>query len=397
MSLLFSNKNYLLYVSTVSLTRMAGVMSNIVLILFMIHLGGSASSVAFIIITNLLPTVLFGPFAGAFADRCKTRLIIFVSFSLKVLIFFIIPYISNYFYLYLLSFLLSLTSVISFPILKKILKNVAENRDIILEINSKAMSVRSIVEVVFPLVGASIAMYLGFHITFSLCGVIYFIALLTLVFMKVRFENDNKKRMVLHNIKEGYMYIFHKVEIRKFILFSIVIMFFSSAISILLPIHFLNHLNIKESTYGLIVSCLGIGSLIGSILVPRLIKALKNNIIVFLSVVMLIDGSLMIILGNLPNILPIILMVLLLLGITSSFYFIIVETHLQSVTPQNQIGRVFSTYNMVVNSFALLSMLIFSYIMDYTGTILVFVICGIGIMFGAIYLFSTPRKEDMAA
>ncbi|PEZ47085.1 hypothetical protein CN363_29015 [Bacillus cereus] len=386
---IISNKNYLLYILIVCTSRMADVLNKIVLILFILSIGGNATSVGFILITNLLPTILFGSIAGALADKYHSKKIIYFCFLLKVILFSIVWKMDSGIYVYVFSFILSLTSVFSFPVIKNILRNLVQNKDDILKINSTALGIRSIIEIVVPIIGSSIAIFLGFKVSFLICSLIYLIATLCVFFLKCEWDLiNNTKESFLSKIKEGYSYIFENKEIKQLVVFSIFIMFFSSAINVLLPIHFLNHLQIDKSVYGILLASLGLGSTIGSIIVPKLVNK-KHKMLNILKYALVFDSLFMVVLGYSPKYIPFVLLIMFCLGITSSFYFIIIETYLQHIVETVFIGRVFSTYYMMINTFNILSMITFSFAIDYLGTVNIFTICGVGILFSSLALLKS--------
>lgn len=369
----------------------------------MLHVGGNATSIGFILITNLLPTIILGPLAGAIADKVSNKIFLYISFLVKVLTFIIIPTVNNHQIIYLMSFILSCTTVISLPILKNTLNKIVISEDHLMNINSSVLSLRSIIEIIVPIFGSTIAILLGFNIAFYLCSIFYSLAILFVFLIKVnKIESSsyiNNKESFAAKIKEGFNYIYFDKPIRRIVTLTISIMFFSSTLNILLPIHLLTHLEIDKSSYGLVLSCLGIGSAFGSILIPRITKG--KHILNVLTISLIFDGIFMILLGNSLKNIIIILVIMLFLGITSSFYFIIIETHLQTIVKKNFIGRVFSTYYMLVNIFSLLSIAIFSSIIDSLGSINIFTICGIGIIISSVLFMikktQTLTKEEKAS
>jgi DHA3 family macrolide efflux protein-like MFS transporter len=386
MTNIITKKNYLLYILIVCTSRMADVMNKMVLILFMLSVGGNATSIGFILITNLLPTILFGPLAGTLADKHHSKIMIYLCFSVKILIFSVIWNVNSYIYLYAFSFLLSITSVFSLPVIKNMLRNIVEKKEDILNINSTALGARSIIEIAVPILGSSVAVLLGYKVSFLICGLIYAISIICVMLLQCKWTLLEKaKESFLDKVREGYSYIFKNKQIKQLVVFSVFIMFFSSAINVLLPIHLLDHLKINKAMYGTLLSSLGLGSMIGSFVVPKLVNKSKKMLGV-LKYALVFDGVLMILLGYSPKHIAIVMTVMFCLGITSSFYFIIIETHLQNIVEELFVGRVFSTYYMLINTFNVLSMVTFSFAIDYAGTVRIFAICGVGILTSSLIL-----------
>jgi MFS transporter, DHA3 family, macrolide efflux protein len=147
----------------------------------------------------------------------------------------------------------------------------------------------------------------------------------------------------------------------------------------------------SAKTYGLLMALLSVGAVLGGAFLFKIRTQQTYKLKIYLSIFMVFDGVSFILL-SISNNLILIGSIMLLLGITSSVYFILIETILQLETKQNNIGRVFSSYNMCVNIFSFISIGIFGLILENTPISYVLILAGSGILLSILILIFSNQK-----
>lgn len=395
------NSNYLAYIATSTLSRAGDSIQKIALILFMIHLGGSASSIGFLLVSSLLPSVIFGPIAGAISDRFSATKVIHVTYIIRALTLFAIPLVSNFSVLYIISFILSSATLFGTPGQKILLPLLVPKEQIATAAGYVASS-RSIVDTLMPIFGSSLVFFIGYSVTFYTTAILYVLSSIVLLPIKInQFSDSNtstntKNSNFIANVKEGLIYIFTNKGVRSITIISILAMSFSSGINVLMPLHLLNHLGFSKNSYGFIMASIGLGVTLGGIFIPKLQKKFSITTISLLALSLIVDGVAYAILAVIPKDFFLALLVMLIAGVSGAGYFIMVDTYLQTQVKRELLGRTYSGYYMSVNIFSVLVMAGIGIFSDKWGTTIVFIICGIGIIVTGIYAYYLSKKYSIS-
>lgn len=148
---------------------------------------------------------------------------------------------------------------------------------------------------------------------------------------------------VFKNIGEGLKYIYGKKILFVTILITAVVATFAMNFNVLVPC-FIQVLHQNETGYGLLMSCMGVGSFIGAILVASISKSGPEK---FILLVVPIFAALALTFTGFTSVYA---LTGLALGVTGFFFIIFASnanSSLQMNTDKEYLGRVMSVYTLV--------------------------------------------------
>lgn len=382
------DRNYLLYLLIVFSMRAGDAIYKIALILFIIKIGGSASSVGMLLISTLLPSVIFGPIAGIFSDRFNQKVVIHISNIIRIAILVFIPYTMNTYLLYLFSFLLSVSTLFAAPGQKVILPLIVKKSDISTAAGYIA-TVRSIIDTIIPIFGAGLVVIIGFLEAFYLNASLYLIASILLFFLRIKVDtnmlNNKERNGILSDITEGMKYLFINRDLKVITLISVITLAFSAGMDILIPIHILQNLNFPESSYGLLMGGIGAGIAAGGIIIPKIKRQFNLSILSILGLSITLDGLSFLFFGYLSNSIVYAMIIMILAGIASAGFLVMVDSFMQTEVEQRFLGRTYSSFFTFSNIFSVLVMVLVSFLVENVGTTYIFTICSLGILLSGLY------------
>ncbi|MBY0120891.1 MFS transporter [Bacillus sp. S/N-304-OC-R1] len=375
------------------------------------HWGLDETAIAAVIIMIGLPWVIIGPFASVFVDRLPKKQIMIICLILRIVFVIGLFFAPNLYYLLLFVFLKGTVAALYDPARQSMIRLTVPESKLPEAVTLSQLSVNTM-KIVGPALGGGIITLFGAKspFLFEACG--FFIAILFLISMPKADKNGNKdseinlksplkKNSYWKDLTAGIQHI------RNTTLLKISIILSSAAFFIIflydgLFVFIAQLLGFTSGNFGLLISGVGFGSVVGSLLLGKWTHW-KNKPIHFMSGASMLSGSLIIMvgLGSFGFIqLPVFLWIFgaFLLGLLGSGEAVPYGYVLQSQTPQPLMGRV-SSAAMSLQTFSML-------IAPAAGALLAkvagvpTVLIGAGIatcLLGSVVLFLIFRKRDLHA
>ena len=334
-------------------------------------------------VVQFLPITFFSLFAGVIVDKFpKKKLLIFTQFSsmLLALILALLVFTNTvkYEYILVLAFLLGCVNCIDMPTRQSFTIEIAGKEDLInaIALNSATFNLARILG---PSIGALIMAYFGTGWCFLLNGLSYMAVLYGLYNIKAEsyFRKNIKENNMIKEIKDGLKYVRNSKILFETILMILVIGTFGFNYNVLVPSFTKLVLHQSEKTYGVLMSFLGVGSLLGAIIASTRGKKDLSTKILFVSsaavaVMLVLNGlnSNYIIAG-------------LLLGATGVFniqFSTTANSTLQMNSKDEYRGRVMSVYSLVFAGSTPLGSLFTGFVSDKLGPSQGFLLSGISIL-----------------
>ena len=271
---LWRNRNYMLLWSGQALSDIGGAVSELAFPLLVLAITHSAAQAGFAAALRALPATLFSLFAGVLVDRWNRRWVMLVCDSGRALSLASIPvaYALGHltiWQLYITAFLEG-TLLIVFDLAK----TAAVSQVVTREQLSTAIAQDEFVEGTTDLFGPSLsgALYtLSAMFPFIADAVSYLISIVTLLLIRTPFQRERKgaHRNVLKEIAEGMSWLWHQPFVLTMSLLMGAGAFVFSG-RILFIIILVQRQNASAVVIGLIFAASGTGSILGSLLAPRL-------------------------------------------------------------------------------------------------------------------------------
>ena len=377
------NKNILLLLFGRFISDTGSTMQMVVIPLYIIDIGGSASTIGVFSFLSLMPAMLILPFAGVIGDRNNRKKIMIsadIISALAILVLVIVSIIGNMTLPLLLGMIVVVYICYGFfsPASGGMIPKLVHVDDLN-KTNSQVASLRMLSSLFGPLIGAVLYTEFGITVLFVINAVSFLLSGITEMFIQYSHEQRDdsvKGQSVLRDLKDGASFIFNHKLIRNLSLFFFLIFIFIQPVfGVALPLFFKTMLKYSDTVYGQIQMAIVAGSLTGTILAGILGKkgSLKKSLnlgvfIMAVSVIMItavLTPRAVSLLGN-DTILYLVFLfgVLFILGIGMMIIAIPVQTLIQKATPNEYMSRVFSIVGIISKGGMPLGALAYGIILD---------------------------------
>ncbi len=429
----FRNRPFLLLWLAQAATQIGGNMVIFGLTVIIAKSTGSTTAVSALILTFLLPAVLFSALAGVFVDRLDRRLVLVFTNVLRGLAFVAMFFVGDHLGLiYLLNIVVSTITVFFAPAEAAMIPRVVPRKQLLAANGIFTLTLNAAFALGFTLVGPLIVKIAGAHVLIAIVAVLYFIAAAfcstlppappvrhegkaTDARERVR-EAENALGTVVIQLKEGLSYIRDHREIRWSLIYLGIAASLVGVLGVLGPNFAQKTLGLGPEDFVVVVLPLGVGIVMGILLLNaygrllprrRVIEGGLISLGVFLAA-MALAGRISSFLGSaqertgvdlsvVTSLLSIVVAVAFFAGVAYAAVAIPAQTQLQEDLPEDVRGRVFGVLNMLVSVASFLPILIVGPIADLLGTTIVLVIVAIlisGSGIASIYLRGPLRAIE---
>jgi predicted MFS family arabinose efflux permease len=234
----------------------------------------------------------------------------------------------------------------------------------------------NLARIIGPAIGAMLMGYLGAGWCFLLNGFSFMAVIYGLTHIEVvayvRMKSSEKG--IFKEIIDGLKYI-KKIPIllETLILVSIMGVFVFNY-SVLIPVFTKNVLHMDAKTYGILLSALGAGSLIGALLITFKSKGGPNRILMVGSSIAI---GIMLIFTGMSNLYYLTALSLAITGIFNMFFSTTANSTLQLNSKDEYRGRVMSVYSLVFAGFTPIGSLFSGLVAEHYGARVCFILSGI--------------------
>jgi MFS family permease len=386
-----SYRNYRLFFGGQSLSLIGTWMQQIAMSWLVYRMTNSAFLLGLIGFTGQFPTVIFGSFAGVYADRLNRRNLLIATQALSMvqallLAFLTLTGLVAVWHLIVLSIMLGTVNAFDVPARQSFVIDMVKNKKDL----GNAIALNSFMFNGARLVGPSIAgiliAYVGEGVCFLLNGISFFFIILALLAMrttqKVRQESSGA---VLHEIKEGFQYVVGFAPIRYIILLLGLISFLNMPCVVLMPVFARDILHGGSHTLGFLMGATGIGALAGALYLASRKSVIGLARLITISTCVFGCG---IIAFSFSRYVPLSLCLMLFTGFGMIVCMASCNTIVQTVVDEDKRGRVMSFYAIAFIGMAPLGSLIGGIIASKIGASFTLALCGLLSIAGAIFFYS---------
>jgi MFS family permease len=411
----FKNRPFLLLWLAQASTQIGGNMVIFGLTVIISKSTGSTTAVSALILTFLVPAVLFSAVAGVFVDRLDRRLVLIVTNILRGVAFIgVFLAGNNLIGIYLLNIFTSTVTVFFAPAEAAMIPKLLPKRQLFAANGIFTLTLNAAFALGFALLGPLVVKIAGPQALILLVAVFYFIAAgfcstlpsappvetdapaTRVIGRQTVSETEKAVESVFWQLREGLVYIRDHREIRWSLMYLGVAASLVGVLGVLGPKFALTTLGLKEEDFVVVVLPLGIGIVMGILslnaygrLLPRR-RVIEGGMVALGILVAAIAGS-----GRISTFfattgLPDLSLVTSLLSLVVGFAFLAgiayacvaipSQTQLQEDLPEDVRGRVFGVLNMLVSVASFLPILIVGPIADLLGTTIVLLIVATAIV-----------------
>ncbi len=347
------------------------------------ELTHSAMKLSIITMVQFLPMMLLSIPFGTLIDKFpKKKMLIFTQSAMMILALVLasLTYfkVVEYWHLIVLGILLGFVNTLDMPTRQAYMSEIVEKKDLM---NAVALnsSIYNLARIIGPGIAGIMIGAFGIAICFYL-NALSFLAVIAGILMinapVVALVRRGKRLFTGSYTQsvEGLVYIFRKRTLLMPLLLLAFVTIFLMNFNNIIPVFAANELQLDASGYGLLMTIMGIGSFTGAMTVAMKHKAGPKTSYQLASA---IGTSFFMILLGLTKIIPLIWILLVIIGFSSTVFVAMINSALQLNSEDHMRGRVMSIYSMVFVGFIPFGSLYSGYLMELFGASGCMVISGI--------------------
>jgi len=374
--------------------------------------GDHITDLGFLAIVQLLPGVIVGPVAGILVDRFARKWIMVLCDLVNAVVILSLIFAHDLWFVYVVAALSSTITTFRFPAQRALEPNLVKRSEIVL-LNSFRASTQGLIQVVGSAIGGTTVGLLGARLAFMVDAATFLISagfILTLRTRETHFETTagdgpdlaGTRRRLWSEFREGVVVLAQNVNVRIVFLIEM-LMTLGMSMQAMLIYYFLRQTlqlgNRAEAFWGYLLSMLGVGSIVGSLVLGVLLSGYPNRIKLFLNVLLVDAAALVAFLFN--RFLPLSLGLFAILGVISSAHQIIMNTILQEEVSDRKRGRLFSLLGVAAGPLSAASIFIGTVAAEHLTAQVVLLasasieaLIAVGVRFTASYQKATANQEQ---
>ena len=361
----------------------------------------SPSIMGLFLFISVFPGVILGFFAGAFVDRWKRKNILILTDIIRGCLVLTISFLAinnslETWHVFVIAFFLSVAASFFDPAVQAILPEIVE-KDKLPKANAMSQMVGGICTVAGPLLGAVLVGLFGIAWVFLANGISYLISALLACFivMKKDYRNFDEKRYLWKDIMEGIHFLKNQKRILLVLKIIAIAHFFLGSLMVSLPFLAKSLQGNGITNLGVLEMMLGVGMIGASLFLSFVKKSYINEQKLIIAILMLGICFLIISIAEFSgfNMLYGFIAEMCVIGACIACASVFWQWLLQSYTPANMTGRVFSISSLLGNVSLPIAYCIFGILLGFTSILKVMAGCGLCLIILCSYLFYRERMD----
>jgi dTMP kinase len=366
---LISNRDFLYLFIGQAISSLGDWIVIIALIETVYRLTGSGLAVGFLIISRVLPAIVFSSLAGIIVDRLDRKRVMIFSDLARALLIVAITFIPSIYWVYLITFLMESFSLLFLPARDASIPNLVE-RDELITANSLLYTSNNLAMILGATFGSTIILLVdrlwshlplfrrlvGPNVAFYVDSLTFLLSSLFIFFVHLKREKRELgefKFDLLGQVKEGLSFLSNHPYLRSFFLWiSLAVLGVGSVYSLGI-VYTYEVLKISSGGFGYLLSTLGFGLALGGVVVGIFGNRFSQEMIITFSLFLL---GVVTILFALLKLFMISLALAFLGGASLSFLSISGYTLVQKEVSDELRGRIFVALETVLKISLLVSL-----------------------------------------
>jgi MFS family permease len=344
------SRNYRLFLAGQSVSMVGTWMQQVAMSWLLYRITGSAFLLGVVGFTSQIPTFLFSPVAGVFADRWNRRRLLILTQALAMLQAALLAAVVLYgtvqvWHIIVLSLLLGIINAFDIPIRQSFVVEMVYHRDDLGNAIALNSSMVNGARLIGPAIAGLLVASFGEGVCFVLNSASYLAVLIALIAMRLDPipQHLKQRRNVLHELREGFTYAFGFGPIRSILLLVAVISLTGMPYAVLIPVFAKEVLHGGAHTFGFLMTAAGSGALVGTIyLASRKSVIGLGRLIVFATILFAIGMSAFALSSNMF----LSLVSLVIAGFGAMTLVASCNTILQTILEEKMRGRVMSFFTV---------------------------------------------------
>lgn len=345
-----THKDFRIYWLGQCISLMGTWMQNIGLTWLVFSITGSPFLLGLLETVRFLPITLFSLFAGVVIDKYPKKKLLLITQTISMVLAFtlsalVFTHMVRYEYVLVLALILGFSDTIDMPARQSFTVEMTGKEDLM---NAIALSsvTGNLARIAGPAIAGLVLAFLGAGWCFLFNGFSFMAVIVSLIRIEATpyIREKTRSSNMLKEIKDGLEYIAKEKSLLQTILLTIIVGIFAYNYSIIIPVFAKDVLHQDGKIYGLLMSSLGIGSLLGALMVSvKSNSGHKMKILIGSSVI----ESILLILISFTRIYYLTAILLIISGIFNIWFSTVANSTLQLTSKDEYRGRVMSVYSLV--------------------------------------------------
>lgn len=359
------------------------------------HLTGSAWMVAVLRACHAIPLLLLGPISGVLVDRWNRKTTLIVVDLIRAGLVLLFPLVQDVSAILLITVAFNVVSTLFSPAKNALIPNVI-SRERLLAANSLSSITQNIAMIVGPALGGIILATSGTAAAFYLDSATFLFSAAAIASMSISGavgRKSTEKMSALDDLTEGFRFVAGSPPVRSAMLMELGVASGWGCITVLAIVIAEKVLGGGEPEYGLLLTSIGIGALIGAILSGQLGQRIGLNwmfpigfIVLGIATAGLAESHVLLAASA----------AYLFIGVGRIVVEVAATTTYQRSVPDALRGRTFSLRHMVTHSAILVANQVAGFVTDTTSVTPILITTAIVLLAfvpTSYYLLARPSKE----
>lgn len=368
----FKHRNYRLFYFGQLISVTGTWMQTLAQSWLVLSLTSSAFLLGLVSVFQFAPMLVLGLFAGLVADRMPKRKVLVCTQAIAAVLAGTLAILTftdtvQLWQVYLLGFLLGVNNAFDMPTRQAFVVEMVGKEDLpnAIALNSSLFNAARIAG---PAIAGALLAAFGPAVCFAINSASYIAVITGLLMMHVApLARARINQRGLEQIREGLRYVRSTPSILRPVLLVGFVATFGMNFNIWVPLLAKNDLDGGASGFGLLMSSMGAGSLIGALGLAFLVSSVKRWMLFSTAGALGIGNLILALVGAIPLAIPVAMLVLAGIGLCSTTTMAMANTTVQSASPNELRGRIMSVYTTVFTGTAPFGALISSSIANRFG------------------------------
>lgn len=264
-------------------------------------LTGSASIMSLLLITNMIPNVLFGSIFGVFVDRLKKKpLIIICQIGRGTLVALVALLFAmgklEVWHVFLMTFLNSTLETLEIPSSTVVFALMISDKNDVMEITATKDTFINLAGLIGMASAGILIGSLGISVAIAIDALTFFVSGICVLSTKIPLsanevsKKEELKRDFWKDYKEGLVFIKQNSIVQFILIIAVSLNFMLSPITLLLPIFSDKVLHLGSKGYSILGASFSIGMILGSLIVSKVSQKIKFKTLLFSSLMLIGTG-----------------------------------------------------------------------------------------------------------
>jgi MFS family permease len=364
------------------------------------RMHGTPTQITWVQISYMLPIVLLGPIAGVFVDRWPLKPTLIASDLIRAVLAVLLIFTTSIWHVYLV--LAGLSAVSSFfgPAQTVTIRTHVEPEGLV-GANALMQIAFMGARILGPAAAGALVAGLGPGVCYALDVLSFLISASLIASVMIlrppsagESSSSNRLKDILRGMTQGTRFIFNHAAILFVVLAMAAGLFIVGCFGPLIAIYVREALRASSRVFGYVSAMVGVGMLIGTQFVRRLVQIMRHETLVLSGLAGIGFGVLL--LGAVPHVAAA-LTATFTIGFAFGALMVPAQTLLQRETPHEMLGRVSSTMTSVIFFAQILGLVLSGILAEALGVRAVFFLCAglaAALAAGARLFLSTPVEQS---